>query len=53
MKKLVRILTLALVLAGTYSAVFSTAKGGTLAFGNGDPVPLCDPANPNCQVIGR
>jgi hypothetical protein len=53
MKKLVRILTLTLVLAGTYSAAFSGPQSGSLAFGNGDPVPLCEPGNPQCQVISR
>jgi hypothetical protein len=54
MKTIFRILTLTLVLAGTYSAAFSTPQPNNKAnFGGaGDPVPLCDPANPNCTING-
>ena len=54
MKTMFRILTLTLVLAGTYSAAFSTPQSGIkpILAGAGDPVPLCDPANPNCTING-
>ncbi len=41
MKTVLRILIATLVLAGTCSTV-SYADGG-------DPVPLCDPADPDCR----
>jgi len=46
-KKIVRILALTMVLAGTYSAAMSPVRE---AFGGGGPAPLCDPANPKCDV---
>ena len=54
MKTMFRILTLTLVLAGTYSAAFSAPQPTNKAnFGGaGDPVPLCDPSNPNCTING-
>ena len=54
MKTIFRILTLTLVLAGTYSAAFSAPQSGIkpVLAGAGDPVPLCDPSNPNCTLQG-
>ena len=50
MKKLVRLLALTLVLAGSYSAFSTSTTGVRLLGGGGDPVPLCDPSNPNCTM---
>ncbi len=49
MKKLARILALALLVAGSYSA----AKPQNLMaglFGYGGPIPVCDPSLPNCHI---
>ena len=51
MKKIVRLLALSLVLAGSYSAYsssFNTTKTGFM--NGGDPMPLCDPSNPACKI---
>ena len=51
MKKLVRLLALTLVLAGSYSAFSSSLNTNKAGFmGGGDPVPLCDPSNPACKI---
>lgn len=48
MKKVVRIVALALVLLGTYSAAFSASqnKAGL----RGGPQPVCDPTDPSCSI---
>lgn len=49
MKKIVRFVVFSLALVGTVGSL-SAASGGLFS-GNGDPMPTCDPNNPNCKVI--
>ncbi len=48
MKKIVRIAVLCLAFAGVTASFAATTASFS---GGGDPVPLCDPGNPTCQVI--
>ena len=49
MKKIVRAFVFFLALAGTVGSL--SAASGTMISGLGDPMPTCDPNNPNCKVI--
>ena len=52
MKKLVRLLVLTLVLAGSFAAASTpTIKAGLM--GGGDPIPTCDPDVKNCPYWAR
>ena len=48
-KKIVRVFVFFLALAGTVGSL--SAASGTMISGLGDPMPTCDPNNPNCKVI--
>ena len=49
MKKAIRLLALALVLAGSFAAASTpTVKAGFM--GGGEPIPMCDPDVTSCPM---
>lgn len=52
MKKLIRVAVFAVLMAGAVTASFSSSIKASLTSG-GDPIPLCDPTAPKCQMTLR
>ncbi len=54
MKTMIRIAVLCLVMAGTYTAGYSSTHSTKAGFGGiGSPAPVCDPTVPDCQVTPK
>ncbi len=50
MKKIARVLALALLAVGTYSAATQPPSTVATMFGAGGPIPICDPSVPTCKL---
>lgn len=54
MKKLIRVVAFAVLMAGAVTASFSSSSSTKVSLtSGGDPIPLCDPSAPKCQMTNR
>lgn len=54
MKKLIRVAAFAVLLAGAVTTSFSFSSSTKVSLtSGGDPIPLCDPDAPKCQMMNR